>query len=300
MKILVTGGAGYIGNSLVTALNNHPAVSSVVVYDNLSRGSLHFFFGSDKLEKVRFVQADILNTHALEQALAGVDTVIHLAAHVVSPFNHLQNLQYEQINRWGSLALVRAIEQQSAVARVLYLSTTAVYGFGHDIDPQQEPQPENAYGSSKFEAEKYIRLLSGRLRTGIIRAANVYGYNTCLRTDGVINAFIYDALTTGQIRIFGNGQQERPFVHLQQLIGQLLHWLEDDQAPDLQVAAAFNASLNDLKDWLLTQLPELEYTYLNQHQSFNSQRLVNLVGPDTQQGMLEAAFAEFRRHMRLA
>jgi UDP-glucose 4-epimerase len=300
MKILVTGGAGYVGNSLVTALNSHPAVVSVVVYDNLSRGTIPFFFGTDKLKKVRFIHADILNSYALEQALKGMDTVIHLAGHVVAPFNHLQNLQYEQINRWGSLALVRAIEQGVGVERLLYLSTTAVYGFGSDVDPHQEPMPENAYGSSKYEAEKYIRLLSGRLRTGIIRAANVYGFNPCLRTDGVINAFLYDALTIGQIRIYGNGQQERPFIQLKQLTDQLLHWLEDEEAPGLQTAATCNASLNEIKDWLLTQLPELEYTYLNQNQSFNSQRLAGLGGLDSQQVILEATLDDFRSQIRLA
>lgn len=230
MNILITGGAGYIGNALVSQLATIASVSSIVVYDNLSHNNTGFFFGADKLQHVRFIKGDILDAYKLEKAMQNADVVLHLAAHVVFPYNHLQNLQYEQINRWGSLAVVRAIEKTPSVKKALYLSSAAVYGFGENIDRNASPTPANAYGISKLEAEKYFELLDDSHNLAIYRAANVFGYGINCRLDSVINSFYFDALISNKINIHGNGTQQRAFIYLPNLVATMFNWILSEKS----------------------------------------------------------------------
>ncbi len=299
MKIVITGGAGYVGNSLAIALNASQLVNEIVIYDNLSRGDFNFFFGRERLQKVRFVKGDILDSYHLESALTDADTLIHLAAHVAFPFNHLQNLQYEQINRWGTLAVVRAAEKIKSIKQVLYLSSTAVYGFGSDLETSSMPNPENAYGISKYEGENYMRLLADTKRLGIVRSANVFGYNNTLRLDSVINAFFFEALTTGQIKIYGNGSQQRAFVEINNLIDKISQWVFGKEFLQEEVAIDFNASLNDIKDWMLTAIPNLEYTYLNQNQDFSGQSFKGFYKPQLVEKYLKETFQDFSVNTRI-
>ena len=116
MRILVTGGGGYIGTELVKRLVNFSAVEEVVVYDNLSRGNFNLFLGNKrrKNSKISFVQGDILDTRRLKKALNGIDVVYHLAAKVTTPFANTDPHYYEQINHWGTAELVYALKSHMA------------------------------------------------------------------------------------------------------------------------------------------------------------------------------------------
>lgn len=296
MKILLTGGAGYVGYSLVRALHRRPEISQIKVYDNLSRTGFNFFTGTEKLPKVQFIKGDILDTDRLKGALEETDVVYHLAAFVSQPYNHLQNLQYEQVNRWGTLSLTRAIEKCGSVSRVFYLSSTAVYGFRNDIRISDLPTPNNAYGDSKLEGEQYFKLLSEEKEIAVIRAANVFGYNPCMRLDSVINSWIFKGLTEGKINIYGSGDQERAFVSLESLTDQLCGLL-DRKVESPTAVIDFCTSLNRIRDWLLTQLPELEYTYLNRNQLFPGQRFPEFDMDEQHGEILDRTFSQMRKSL---
>jgi UDP-glucose 4-epimerase len=105
MKILITGGAGYIGTELTYELMKHAdRIDEIIIYDNLSRGNYNLFIGLSKLPegKVRFIQGDLLDTRKLRKALKGVDVVYHLAAKVSTPFADQNPHLFEQINHWGT------------------------------------------------------------------------------------------------------------------------------------------------------------------------------------------------------
>ena len=272
MKVLITGGAGYIGYDLVRALHPHSSIQEIRVYDNLSRSGHHFFMGSKKLPKVRFVKADILDSHTLERALEDVEIVFHLAAYVSQPYNHLQNLQYEQVNRWGTLNLCRAIREQKTVKKCIYLSSTAVFGFGNIENIHAQAAPTNAYGESKFHAEEYIKTLPDRCSAHIIRSANVFGYNPCTRLDNILNKWIFSALTENKITIYGNGEQKRGFVPIHRVVDDLISIINtENTSGEPTTSMLFSASLNQLKSWLQSAIPSLEYRYLNRNQNFPSQ-----------------------------
>ncbi len=296
MKILITGAAGYIGTSLVDSLHENALVEKIIVLDNLSRSDINFFFSKKPLPKVDFIKGDILDSFGLEKMMKDVEVVIHLAGFVSQPFNHTQNLQYEQVNTWGSLSVVRAIQNTATVKNVIYLSSTSVYGFRENVDVSEEPTPENAYGQSKYDGEKYFTLLKDTLNLSIIRAGNVFGYNRTLRTDSVINSFFINALTQNKIHIFGDGMQSRPFVSIENITNKLENAIfHSRQSENIQIAADFNATLNDIKDFLLSQNENLEYQYLNQNQRLSSQQIIHL--PAFSDSFLLPQFETFRENM---
>lgn len=298
MKILITGGAGYLGSELASHLNSLEQVKHITVYDNLSRGELNFFYGSDNLDKVKFVKGDILDTYRLEQVLQEVEVVIHLAAFVSEPYNNLQNLQYEQVNQWGTLSLVRCIQKIKTVKRLLYMSSTAVYGFLDELKAEDEPFPSNAYGISKLKGEQYALLLKNNLDVKIIRSGNIFGFNHCMRGEGVINAFFFDAIINGEIKLYGDGMQSRPFVSLVSLIQCVEDWILQNGKSNI-LAIDFNATTNDLKDWLLAHIDNLSYQYLNQNQRFSSQSFKLTEMSSKKHLLLEKSFEDFREGLRI-
>lgn len=299
MNILVTGGAGYIGCELVCQLNRLNKVKKIIVYDNLSRGQYNLFYGDNNLDKVDFVSGNILDSDKLLNNLKDMDMVIHLAAFVTEPFNHLQNLQYEQVNAWGTLNVVRAIQKSPSVKSAFYMSSTAVYGFNNNIDSKiNKPIPENGYGVSKLNGEEYFTLLKKTHTTRIMQSANVFGFNNFLGIDGVLNTFMFDAIVSNEIKIYGDGKQSRPFVFIENLIKDILDWVNTPANTDV-LEIDFNATMNELKDWINDKIENLSYRYINQNQKFPSQSFLIADNPSYKQDQLEKAWESFNNSIRI-
>src|SRR6056297_3665371 len=129
MKVLITGGAGYIGTELTHALAAMPAVDKITIYDNLSRGNHNLFLGERKLpsNKVRFQHGDILDSRKLKQIVAEHNVVFHLAAKVTTPFADAHSHLFEQVNHWGTAEVVYAAEE-AGIEQLIFLSSVSVYG----------------------------------------------------------------------------------------------------------------------------------------------------------------------------
>jgi len=174
MKILITGGAGYIGTELTYELEKNPQVKEIIIYDNLSRGNINLFIGQSKLSnKIKFVQGDILDTRLLKQTLKNIDVVYHLAAKVTTPFADQNAHFFEQVNHWGTAELVYAIEE-SNVKQFIYTSSASVYGASsQEADEGSVPNPRTFYGISKLRGEDHVnRLMAKDTETYIIRCGN--------------------------------------------------------------------------------------------------------------------------------
>lgn len=302
MKVLVTGGAGYIGSSLVEKLNNEEGMERVYVLDNLSRSPLAFFLGSQVLSKVSFVKGDILDSYLLESLVKKVDVVFHLAGYVSFPYNYTQNVQYEQINQWGTLNLVRSVQQSKKIKQIIYLSSASVYGLRGDVNIEEKPQPTNAYGKSKLAGEKYVQLLKDKCQVNIVRSANVFGFNNNFRQDSVLNNFIFQALVDKKILIYGDGSQQRPFVSLETCVQQLLNIYRtqfDGKNTKTSNAISFNADLNEIKNWLLKHIPDMEYTYINQNIEYNGQFIKGINSLNNVEQELDEVFDKFQKNIRI-
>lgn len=267
MKVLVTGGAGYIGTELISLLISDPLVEKVVVYDNLSRLNYNLFLGLrlEKHAKVSFVKGELLDSRNLRKVLEGVDVVYHLAAKVTTPLANMDAHVYEQVNHWGTAELVYAVEE-SHVKRFIYASSTGVYGSSEDLIDENTPTaPKTLYAISKLRGEEHVRRLIPKIDTYILRCGNVYGYSKSMRFDAVVNKFVFEANFDKRISIQGNGKQSRSFVNVE-LVAKAFKNLLTVQFPGgTYNLVERNMKVFDIVDALKELVPSLEFLFVNQH-----------------------------------
>jgi nucleoside-diphosphate-sugar epimerase len=215
MKILVTGGAGYIGSTLVRILLDEG--HQVRVLDSL----LH---GGDALLGVwadpgfEFVRGDIGDQRVFKPALAGVEAVVHLAAIVGDPACARKPELAKAINLGSSLALIEE-SQRSGIKRFIFASTCSNYGKMTDanqyVNEDSELQPVSLYAETKVAVEKAL-LASGRAGDWCptpLRFATIFGVSTRMRFDLTVNEFTMEMLTKKHLKVYGE-QFWRPYVHV--------------------------------------------------------------------------------------
>lgn len=225
MRIVITGGAGFIGSNLAERLLRED--HSVTVIDNLSAGSLDNLSQCLPSPKFRFVQQDLLDLPALEPAVDGHDAVFHLAANSDIPGGR----RHTDIDlRLGTLATYNVLEamRRTAVRQIVFSSTSAVYG-----EPAVAPTPEeygplfpiSLYGASKLACEGLIAAFCHNygFQAWILRFANICGRHG---THGAIVDFI-QKLQRGQrpLEVLGDGNQAKPYLHVSECLdGMLYAW----------------------------------------------------------------------------
>jgi UDP-glucose 4-epimerase len=267
MKVLITGGAGYVGTELTKSLTACEEIEEVIIYDNLSKGHNNFFLGKQytQPEKVRFIHGEILDTRRLKKSMETIDVVFHLAAIVTTPFANTDPHFYEQVNHWGTAEVVYAAEI-SHIKKFIYLSSTSVYGASKEMATERtQPAPTTFYGISKQRGEEHVNRLSEKITSLIIRGGNVYGYNRSLRFDAVINRFMFDANFTKRIQIFGNGKQTRTFIHIKQLAEVLKNTIINNVPSGTYNLVDKNLQILEIVDVLKEIYPSLEFLFNNQH-----------------------------------
>ncbi len=260
-RILVTGGAGFIGSHVVESLLQKGAV--VHVLDNLSTGK------KDNLPPgARFFHGDILDPDCLDQALDGVDSVIHLAARVAIR-DSLQNFHKDaSTNVMGTLLLMRYCADRK-VRKFVFGSSMAVYADSKEPHPISETYPQepiSPYGISKLAGEKYIELLARPLEMDYVslRFFNVYGLRQAYTPYvGVITIFIERLLRGDPPMIFGDGDQMRDFVHVKDIVNATLLALNSPvRAGTFNVGTGTGSSVNQIARLLIDKIrPGLEPAY---------------------------------------
>ncbi len=215
-KILVTGGAGFIGSHLSEHLVN--AGARVVVLDNFRNGRREnlVFPGADRIE---VIEGDIVDPATCARALQGVDTVFHLACLGVRHSLH-SPVENHQVNALGSLQVLEAA-RAAKVRRFVYISTSEIYGRAREfpITENCTPWPLTVYGSSKLAGEHYARSYFEcyGLPVVCVRPFNNYGPRSHFEGDSgeVIPRFILRALAGQPPVVFGDGSHTRDFLYVQ-------------------------------------------------------------------------------------
>ena len=213
MKILVTGGAGFIGSHLLQLLQGQQDVE-VVVYDNLSSGRREHV-----PKAIRLVEGDVRDAEGLAHLFAseGFDSVVHLAAQTMVPYSLSHPEEDCQINLLGLINILECCRKYT-VKHIVFSSSAAVYGDNLNIPLHEEekPMPTSAYGITKMASEHYLRMyhdLYG-LNTTVLRFANVYGERQGAGGEGGVVSIFCKLLAAGQgVTVFGNGEQTRDFVY---------------------------------------------------------------------------------------
>lgn len=249
MRVLVTGGAGFIGSHLVDALVARG--DTVTVLDNLSNGSMDNLKNHTTNPAFRFVQGDIRDTKAIENAFVGVDAVIHEAAMISIPLSIEDPKLANNVNAGGTLALLKASLEHGA-KRFIYASSCAVYGEQARL-PIREDAPLNPlspYASSKLVAEQSCRTffeLEG-LETVCLRYFNVYGARQTGEYAGVMTKFMERLRANQPPVIYGDGEQTRDFIYVGDVVDATLLALERDgvAGKTLNVGTGRATSINEL------------------------------------------------------
>jgi UDP-glucose 4-epimerase len=267
MKVMITGGAGYVGTKLVKRLLDDPSISQILVYDNLSKGHNNFFLGLKfpNSEKLRVIQGDILDSRQVKKCLKDMDVLVHLAAIVTTPFANTDPHFYEQVNHWGTAEVVYAAEE-SGIGKIIYLSSTSVYGANTDMaNEQSTPMPNTFYGVSKLRGEEHVSRLASKMKSIVCRAGNVYGYSKSMRFDAVINRFMFDANFSNRIQIFGTGKQSRAFIHVDYLADSLHQAITKNVPSGTYNVVDKDLHIFEIVDVLKEMYPSLEFLFSNQH-----------------------------------
>ncbi len=221
MKILVTGGGGYIGAVLCERFLE--AGHEVRVLDRL-------YWGRKPLEhlagRIQIVQADVRTFDA--SLLDGIQAVVHLAGLSNDP-----TAEYKPDANWEmnavATARLAALCRERGISRFTFGSSASIYdGLGDgEFDETAQVKPRGAYSQSKFEAErKLLEAADGRFAPVILRQGTVYGYSPRMRFDLVVNTFIKDALIRGKLFLHGGGWMWRPLVDVRDVAEAHLRCIE--------------------------------------------------------------------------
>jgi nucleoside-diphosphate-sugar epimerase len=226
--ILVTGGAGYVGSKLVPALLT--AGHTVHVLDL-------YIFGEDVFESLsdnpnlKEFKGDLRNPAIIAKALAGCDTVIHLACVSNDPSFELDPALGKSINFDAFQPLVQAAKK-AGVNRFIYASSSSVYGIKDEQNVTEDLKLEPLTDYSKFKAMCEDVLEEERepgFTTMVIRPATVCGYAPRLRLDLTVNILTNHAINNGKITVFG-GSQKRPNIHIDDMVQLYLNCMEYDDS----------------------------------------------------------------------
>ncbi len=238
-KVLVTGGAGFIGSNLVKKLISDK--NEVVVIDDLSSG---FISNISSIDGVKYINGDIRNRKQVNNAIKGVEVVFHLAASVGNKRSIDFPLIDSQINVLGTLNILEECVKEG-VRKIVTSSSAGIFGELKTIPIKEDHpiDPDSPYGCSKLCEEKlclsYSKLYD--LEAVCLRYFNVFGPNQRFDAYGnVIPIFVYKMLHNEPIIVYGDGNQTRDFVHVNDVVQANIN-----SANSIGVSEAFNIASGD-------------------------------------------------------
>jgi UDP-glucose 4-epimerase len=277
-KILVTGGAGFIGSHIVELLLQEP-VREVVVLDDFVRGTARNLERSESDERLRVVTGSITDAELVHSLMEGCDYVFHLAALWLHECVHEPRKAID-VNVVGTYNVIEAA-QAAGVKRVVYSSSASVYGDAL-VTPMTEEHPFNnrtMYGATKIAGEQFFRAFNERhgLDWAGLRYMNVYGPRMdYLGTYVSVIMKVLDKIDAGEPPvIFGDGSQTYDFVHVADVARANVLALKSDASDELfNVGMGAKTTINELVSLLLELTDsELEPEYLPEEQMFVTHRV---------------------------
>jgi UDP-glucose 4-epimerase len=245
MKILVTGGAGFIGSHIV---EHFQGKAEVRVLDNLRSGFKHNLAGLQH----EFIEASILDREAVRRAVAGVDYVFHLAAMISVPESMAKPVECAELNTKGTLVV---LEEAAAagVKKLVLSSSAAIYG-DNPVVPKVEtmfPEPKSPYAITKLDGEYYCKMFADeqRLQTACLRYFNVFGPRQDPKSQyaAAVPIFIHRALKGEPITIYGDGEQTRDFIYVKDIVAANAYFATQSAATGVfNVAYGKKITINEL------------------------------------------------------
>jgi len=251
MKILVTGGAGFIGSHVVEHFQD--SAEEIRVLDNLSTGYKH---NLDGLQHT-FIEGTITDRELVKQAVQDVDYIFHMAALVSVAESMSKVSECVDINVNGLLNVAEEAAE-AGVTKLVFASSAANYGDNPTVPKVESmsPEPKSPYAITKLDGEYYLEMFRnlGKLESASIRFFNVFGPRQDPKGAyaAAVPTFIEKALKGEDIKVFGDGEQTRDFIYVKDIVGALVF-----AATTKGVNGTFNAgygrqlTINDLANNIL-------------------------------------------------
>jgi nucleoside-diphosphate-sugar epimerase len=210
-KILVIGGAGYLGAVLNEKLLNEGYLIRILDSFIYGKKAVEKYYGDSRVETI---EGDIRNIETVNSSMRDIGCVVLLAAVVGDPASKARPEQTIETNYLAS-QVVASSAKINAIKRFVYASTCSVYGVGKDILDEEAPlNPVSLYARTKISSEESIMAISdSTFMPTIMRMSTLYGYSPRMRFDLVVNTMTMTAFTEGKITVFG-GNQWRPLLNL--------------------------------------------------------------------------------------
>lgn len=268
MKILVTGGAGFIGSNFIRYVLGTGKRHSIVNYDKLTyAGNLANLEPVEKDPQYKFVRGDICDAPALEDAMRGCDAVVHFAAE-----SHVDRSIYEpspviQTNITGTFVLLE-VSRKLTVSRFIHVSTDEVYGDiaqGGFADENFPLCPNSPYSASKAAADLLVRsyVRTYGLPAIVTRSSNNYG--PCQFLEKFLPLMITNALQESPLPVYGDGKQQRDWLHVEDNCRGILTVLELGKIGEIYNIGGLNVveNLSMIKELLqMMKRPESLISYV--------------------------------------
>lgn len=256
-KILITGGAGFIGSHLADLLEkgNH-----IVILDNLSSGTRNNIAHHEGKTHIQFIEGDVRDKPLLSRICKDIDVVFHLAVQCLRLSLRDPETNHE-VNATGTINLLQA-SLEHAVERFVYVSSSEVYGTALHV-PMSEDHPCNpmtVYGASKLAGELYTLAYHKTygLQSIVVRPFNTYGPREHLQGayGEVIPRFVVRILNGNPPVIFGNGRQTRDFTYVSDTIQGIMQASECDEmiGQTVNIARGKEVSINSLAEIISKKL----------------------------------------------
>jgi len=244
-RVLVTGGAGFIGSHIV---EHFQGKAEVRVLDNLRSGFKHNLAGLEH----ELIEGSILDRDLVRQAVHGVDYVFHLAAMISVPESMQKPIECTEINTNGTLVVLEEAAK-AKVKKLVLSSSAAIYG-DNPVVPKVEtmfPEPKSPYAITKLDGEYYCKMFTaeGRLQTACLRYFNVFGPRQDPKSQyaAAVPIFIDRALKHEPIAIYGDGEQTRDFIFVKDIAAANAYFATQSPATGVfNVAYGGKISINDL------------------------------------------------------
>ena len=245
MKILITGGAGFIGSHIA---EHFQGKAEVRVLDNLRSGFKHNLAGFQH----EFIEASILDREAVRQAVQGVDYIFHLAAMISVPESMAKPIECDEINTKGTLIVLEEAAK-AGVKKLVLSSSAAIYG-DNPVVPKVEtmfPEPKSPYAITKLDGEYYCKMFADekRLQTACLRYFNVFGPRQDPKSQyaAAVPIFIHRALKNEPIMIYGDGEQTRDFIYVKDIAAANAYFATQSPATGVfNVAYGAKITINEL------------------------------------------------------
>lgn len=252
MKILVTGGVGFIGSHVVDLLveNNY----DICVIDNLSHGKIEYINPKAKFYKCDILNQDILNILQIEKP----EIIIHLAAQVNASESVINPLKDAKVNIIGTINLLEAAKK-AGVKKILYSSSAAVFGEPEylPIDEKHPLDMISGYGVSKHTVEHYLSVYKKLYNISyiVLRYANVYGPRQDASAEGGVVSIFCDKILNDEVPyIYGTGEQTRDFVYVKDVAKANLLSIRSDKEGIFNVCTNKKTSINELFKMIMNML----------------------------------------------